>query len=346
MVHHESHGPIANAETAPNRRTLIAAAGIAAAAASLPAAPASAADAKDELVSETYTAKKGAVTLAMYRRRKKPVAGAAPQPVLFLTHGSSLSASSSFDLHVPGAGEYSVMNIFAGYGYDVWTMDFEGYGRSTVTDGNSDIKTGVQDLVAATPVIARETGQEKFHFFGESSGGLRAGAFAVAQPQRVDRLIVAAFTYTGKGSPTLTQRAKRLDYYRTHNRRVRDRKMIESIFTRDKPGTSDQRVAEALAKSELRFGETVPTGTYLDMTANLPVVDPKKLQCPTQVLKGQYDGIATEADLLDFFRQLPSPDRQLAILPGLAHSLFFGINRACFYHAAHAFLTMPKPTPV
>ena len=36
------------------------------------------------------------------------------------------------------------------------------------------------------PVVAQETGQQKVHFFGKSSGGIRAGAFAQAQPDRVD----------------------------------------------------------------------------------------------------------------------------------------------------------------
>ena len=101
----------------------------------------------------------------------------------------------------------------------------------------------------------------------------------MAAPQHVDRLVLSALTYTGKGSPTLGKRAEQLDFYRTHNRRLRDRAMIESIFTRDKPGTTDPAVAPALAKAELVHGDTVPTGTYLDMTAHLPVVDPTKISC-------------------------------------------------------------------
>jgi len=42
-----------------------------------------------------------------------------------LVHGSSVSSRPSFDLTVPGHGEYSVMNTFAQYGFDVWTMDHE-----------------------------------------------------------------------------------------------------------------------------------------------------------------------------------------------------------------------------
>lgn len=107
-----------------------------------------------------YQAQKGEVILALYRKRlDAPRAGEAQRPVLFLVHGSSISALPSFDLMVPGAGEYSLMNVFARDGFDVWTMDFEGYGKSTVTTGNSDIASGVADLRAALPIVEQETGQ-------------------------------------------------------------------------------------------------------------------------------------------------------------------------------------------
>jgi pimeloyl-ACP methyl ester carboxylesterase len=288
-----------------------------------------------------YTVKKGEVSLAVYRKCLMPRAGEAARPVLFLVHGSSNSALSSFDLTVPEAGEYSTMNVFAGLGYDVWTMDHENYGRSSRTAGNSDIASGVADLVAATELVIRETGQERLHFMGESSGALRAAAFAMARPERVGRLVLNAFTYTGHNSPTLAKRAEQVEYFRSHNRRRRDRAMIRSIFTRDHPGTSDPRVAEALAKAELIHGEEVPTGTYLDMTANLPVVDPLKVTAPVVIVRGEHDGIASEEDLLDFFRQLPNPDRQFTVLPGAAHALVFGHNRHQLWHAVHGFLAMP-----
>jgi len=105
-----------------------------------------------------YEVKKGEVSLAVYRKRLPPAAGEAPRPVLFLVHGSSNSSLSSFDLTVP-EGEYSTMNVFARLGYDVWTMDHENYGRSSRTDGNSDIASGVGDLIAATELVIRETGR-------------------------------------------------------------------------------------------------------------------------------------------------------------------------------------------
>ncbi|HZX68081.1 MAG TPA: alpha/beta fold hydrolase, partial [Candidatus Elarobacter sp.] len=171
------------------------------------------------LRSDAYWAYKGTVKLAVYRRRVTSAASGAQLPVLFLVHGSSMSGRSTFDLAVPGQSNYSMMDAFARYGFDVWTMDHEGYGRSDRTAGNSDIASGVADLHAAMEVVRRETGRPSAHFFGESSGGIRAAAFAVAAPDAVARLGLSAFTWTGKGSPTLTNRAKDVEFYRTHNMR-------------------------------------------------------------------------------------------------------------------------------
>ena len=329
------------------RRAVIKGAGLGLVAGGLGALPAqdAAAAAVDgtEIWSNEYWAKKGDVPLWMYRKRLgAPKAGEPARPVLFFVHGSSVT-SRVFDLSVPGRDDYSVMNEFARHGFDCWTMDHENYGRSGRTSGNADIASGVEDLKAAAEVITRETGQRKYHFVGESSGALRAGAYAMVAPERIDRLVFAAFTYKGEGSPTLTKRAEQVDYFRSHNMRKRDRDMIRSIATRDKPGTSDPAVMEALADVEMQFGDQVPTGTYLDMTANLPVVHPEKVLAPVLLVRGEYDGIATVADLEEFYNKLPNGDRQFIILPGTAHSVALAINRQLFWHVTRAFLTMPAP---
>jgi alpha-beta hydrolase superfamily lysophospholipase len=332
-------------DRSPSRRSIVAGAGIGLGAGlltNLAEAATTKSGASSKIWSNEYWAKKGNVSLNMFRKRAgAPKAGEAPLPVLFLVHGSSNSSRTSFDLTPPGHGEYSVMNTFAQYGFDVWTMDHENYGRSSQTEGNSDIASGVEDLKAGIDLVVRETGRKKVHIMGESSGAIRAGAYAMVQPDRVDRLVLGAFTYKGDNSPTLTERAKQLDFYRTHNRRLRDRAMIRSIFTRDKPGTSDPALGEYLADLELKFGDQVPTGTYLDMTSKLPLVDPAKVLAPVLLIRGEYDGIATVDDLSDFYKQLPNGDRQFVILPGMAHSVVLGLNRQLFWHTMHAFLTMP-----
>jgi pimeloyl-ACP methyl ester carboxylesterase len=285
------------------------------------------------------------VNLNLWRKRiGAPQPGEPALPVLFLVHGSSNSARTSFDLAVPGKGEYSLMNVFARYGYDVWTMDHDGYGHSGSSGNNSDIASSVADLKTALAVLRRETGQSKAHFYGTSSGAIRAAAFAQAQPDAVDRLVLVAFTYKGTGSPTLRDRAEKVELYRASNRRRRDRAMIRSIFTRDGLASSyDMAVAEAMADEELKFGDQVPTGTYLDMTANLPLVDPTRILCPVAMIRGDHDGIATLEDLFDFYRQLPNGDRMLVSLPNTAHSPGYANNRHLLWYATRTFLAAPAP---
>jgi pimeloyl-ACP methyl ester carboxylesterase len=295
----------------------------------------------------SYTALKGDVELAVYRKRAgAPAAGAAPLPVLLLVHGSSISALPTYDLTVPGAGEYSVMNVFAGYGFDVWALDCENYGRSSRTSGTSNIASGAADIHAVLDLIRAETGVERAHIFGESSGALRAALFAVEHPERTDRLVLSAYTHTGKGSPTLSKRALDIDRFRANPRRTRDQTMIDSIFQRDKPGTSVPGVAAAIGAVELTFGDQVPTGTYLDMVENLPVIDPARLQAPVMMITGEFDGISTMEDLLDFYAQAGSADKQFIIMPATAHSVVWAKNRQLFWHWMRAFLNEPAFEPV
>ncbi len=299
--------------------------------------------ATDDIWSCEYWANKGSVKLNLWRKRVgAPKPGEKPRPVLFMVHGSSNSTRSSYDLSVPGKGEYSFMNVMAGYGFDVWTMDHDGYGRSESSGNNSDIDSGVEDLKAAIPVVLKETGVQKMHFYGTSSGAIRAGAYAQVHPERVDRLVLCAFTYKGTGSPEIARRAARADELRANPRRKRDAAMIRSIFTRDgHPGAVDPAVPEAIIAAEKPFGDTIPTGTYLDMAVNLPKVDPKKVLCPVLMLRGIWDGNSTDQDLLDFYVQLPNGDRQFVILPETAHSPGYGKNRHLLWYAVNNFLNAP-----
>jgi pimeloyl-ACP methyl ester carboxylesterase len=295
------------------------------------------------IVVEEHWANKGDVDLYMIRKFLPAAREAHPdRPVLFLVHGSSFSARTTWDLSVPGHGEYSVLNVFAKLGYDVWTMDHEGYGRSSHTDGFSYIADGVEDLKAAMPIVEKATGETAYAFFGSSSGALRAGGFANAAPERVSRLGLAALVWTGEGSPTLIKRAERIDEWRATNRRIVDEPAYEGIFSRDVVGLTIPELPKAAAAAEMENGGgSVPNGTYIDMCVNLPVVDPTTITCPVMIFRGEHDGIATDEDVLGFFSALPTKDKQIVMVSGQAHNTALGINRHRFWQVLHGFLTMP-----
>ena len=283
---------------------------------------------------------KGEVRLFLWEKHAGAPTGGAGT-VLFV-HGSSMASQPTFDLQVPGRP--SAMDYFAGLGYDAWCVDMEGYGRSDKTrDIDADIATGADDLAAATEYIARTRGAASVLVYGISSGALRAALFAQRHPERVRRLALDAFVWTGEGSPTLAERRKRLPEFQARHRRPIDRAFVHSIFTRDHPGTADPAVVDAFAEAILALDDSVPTGTYVDMCAKLPVVDPARITAPTLIMRGQYDGIAGFGDLLDFFARLPNPDKQFAVMPGFAHASFQEKNYRIAYHILHAFFSQPDP---
>lgn len=298
--------------------------------------------AEKKICSQEFWAIKNGIRLWVNRKYLEGTAG--QRELLFLVHGSSYSAKTMFDLQVEGPNTYSMMDHFVRMGYEVWTMDHEGYGHSDRTDGYSDIASGVVDLKLAMDIVQRETGRSSAVFFGQSSGALRAARFANFHPEQVTKLIVDAFVWTGKDAPTLIKRAKLLPELLASNVRKVDVAFYRSVFNRDHAGASEPMIAEIVTREELQYGDTVPNGTYLDMVSKLPVVDPDKVLCPVLMIRAEHDGIASEEDLLAFYSRLPNPDKSITKIAGLAHAALLGVNRHRLYHAVHAFMTMPDPS--
>jgi pimeloyl-ACP methyl ester carboxylesterase len=286
--------------------------------------------------------RKGDIKLFLWQ--KSPPSGQPPKATILFVHGSSMAAQPTFDLQVPGRPDSSVMDWFAARGFDTWCMDHEGYGRSDKSRPiNCDIPNGADDLAAGSEYLLKHSQQKKLLVYGISSGALRAALFTERHPERVARLALDAFVWTGKGSPTLAERKKKLPEFQSKIRRPIDRAFVRSIFTRDHPGTADDATIEAFADAILKLDDSVPTGTYVDMCSKVPLVDPAKIAVPTIVMRGEFDGIAALEDLLGFFRLLPHPDKQFAVMAGISHASFQQKNYLAAYHILHAFFTTPEP---
>ena len=287
--------------------------------------------------------RKGEIRLFLWQKPanpKVPYAGT----ILFV-HGSSMASQPTFDLTVPGRPHSSVMDWFAERGFDTWCMDNEGYGRSDKHRPiNFDISNGADDLAAGSEYILKTTGVGKLMVYGISSGALKAALFAQRHPERIDRLALDAFVWTGEGSPTLAERKKKLPEFLSKNSRPIDRAFVHSIFNRDHPGCADEATKDAFADAILTLDSAMPTGTYVDMCSKLPVVDPHQIQAPTLILRGEFDGIASLDDLLKFYQQLPCPNKQFSIMQGISHASFQQKNYLMVYAILHGFFAMPAPS--
>ena len=299
-------------------------------------------DLRTRIAGTEHWTRKGDVKLFLWNK-PPPSAQAAKGTILFV-HGSSMASQPTFDLQVPGRPDSSVMEWFAARGFDTWCMDHEGYGRSDKTRPiNCDIANGADDLAAGSEYVLKHSSHKKLLVYGISSGALRAALFAERHPQRVARLALDAYVWTGKGSPTLAERRKKLAEFQTRHRRPIDRAFVRSIFARDHPGTADDPTIEAFADAILSLDDSMPTGTDVDMCSKLPLVDPAQITCPTIVMRGEYDGIAGFDDLLEFFKRLPNADKQFTVMAGISHASFQQKNYLAAYHILHSFFTVPDP---
>ncbi len=290
--------------------------------------------------------RKGDVKLFLWEKKRAP--GTEHAGTILFVHGSSMASQPTFDLHVPGRPWSSAMDWFAAQGYDCWTMDNEGYGRSgKQRDINCDISNGADDLAAGSEYILKQcastSGDTALLAYGISSGALKAALFAERHPERVAKIALDAFVWTGQGSPTLEQRKKKLPEFLARNRRPIDRAFVHSIFQRDHPGTADPATVEAFADAILTLDDSMPTGTYVDMCSKLPLLDPRKLQCPAIILRGEHDGIAALDDLIDYFKLLPNMNKQFSVMAGVSHASFQQKNYMMVYDILHAFFRMREP---
>ena len=153
------------------------------------------------------------------------------KPAVLFVHGSSMASQPTFDLTVPGRPDSSVMDWFAQRGFVCWCVDMEGYGRSDKRATSSATSPTAPTTSPRRPTTSRARAAcSSFMAYGISSGALRAALFAQRHPERVARLALDAFVWTGEGAPTLEQRRKKLPEFLANKRRPIDRAFVHSIF--------------------------------------------------------------------------------------------------------------------
>ena len=60
-------------------------------------------------------------------------------------------------------------------------------------------------------------------------------------------------------------------------------------------------------------------------------------------MRGEFDGIASFDDLMNFFTQLPNNDKQFSVMAGISHASFQQKNYMLAYNILHNFFTLPEP---
>ena len=194
---------------------------------------------------EHWTEKGRGEAVPVGEMRRRPGEDPRHHPVRpWLLHGVAA------DLRPAAAGPSRFLGdgVVRGPGYDTWSVDMEGYGRSTKDrDNNAPIAYGADDCFAAAPYIQKLRGQAAVpglrHLFRRPARGpVRAaapgtGGKARARRHGLDRRGLAdACPAAQEAAGVLRQQPRPID-----------KPFVYSIFNRDHPGTADDSVIEAFA---------------------------------------------------------------------------------------------------
>ena len=278
--------------------------------------------------------------------------GAVGDKVAVFVHGAGTPAEVAFD--VP-SGDYSWMAYLANAGFDVFSMDTSGYGRSTRPSAMDDpcnlaaeqqalfvpgliaapckpsypnqltnIGSDWNDIGAVVDYVRALRHVDKVNLLAWSLGGPRAGGFAAQHPDKVLKLVLLAPAYNRAAEPVAPQLPRPGTTFNTQSR-------SEFIANWDRqvgcqaqydPGVRDVVWSEMLASDPV--GATWGTGVRRapsTTTWGWNAAAAAKMMMPVLIFAGIHD------------KQVP-PDRVRPLYDDLGASQKVLVDLACSSHNA------------
>lgn len=294
---------------------------------------------------------------------------AADRVVLFV-HGAGTPAEVAFD--VPHS-DYSWMEFLAKQGFDVFSMDTEGYGRSSRPAPMSDpcnlsaeqqkqfIPSLIKEPCAATypgqlTTIASDwhdinsvvdhirtlRNVQKVSLVAWSLGGPRAGGYAAQHPDKVNRLVLLAPAYNKNAAADPPALPNPGTVFNTQSRREFDANWDRQIGC---DGQVDPAVREAVWKEMLasdsigaNWGSGVrraPSTTTWGFNAAMI----GGMKTPTLVIAGALDQQVTPERVRVAYDDLGASDKVLIDLGCASHNAMWERNHTIMFDASLEWLT-------
>ena len=304
--------------------------------------------------------------------RERVVAGAAlrgaisPERVVLFVHGAGTPAEVAFDLPYQ---DYSWMGYLARAGFDVFSVDMTGYGRSTRPAAMNDlcnlardrqaewiptllpapctpsyaqamttIASDWDDVGAAVDYIRALRRIERVSMVAWSLGGPRAGGYAARFPDKVKRLVLLAPAYARNSSATPP--AKVPADGAAFN--TQSRADLDALWARQTACSSqvDPAVADVVW-SEMMQSDPIgaswgPGVRRAPQTTtwgwNQAVVS--KMQTPTLMVAAVHDGQVSSARVNELYADLGSPQKVLIDLGCASHNAMWERSHTLLFRAS------------
>jgi pimeloyl-ACP methyl ester carboxylesterase len=290
--------------------------------------------------------------------------------VVLFVHGAGTPAEVAFD--VP-AGDYSWMAYLAKAGFDAFSMDTTGYGRSTRPAPMNDpcnlsaeqqaqfipslikapckathpgqlttIASDWNDIDAVVEHIRKLRKVEQVSLIAWSLGGPRAGGYTAQHPDKVNRLVILAPAYNRNAAVTQPPAAPNSVAFNTQSRGEFDANWDRQVGC-DKqfdPKVRDAVWAEMLASDPVgaKWGTGVRRApSTASWGWNAAMIGATKT--PTLLIAGAHDKQVPPARVRDAYDDLGATDKVLIDLGCASHNAMWETNHLALFNASLEWLT-------
>jgi len=281
--------------------------------------------------------------------------------VVLFVHGAGTPAEVAFD---PPIGDYSWMAYLANAGFDVFSVDMTGYGRSTRPAPMNDpcnlapnqrtlftaapctpsyphaltnIGSDWNDVGAAVDYIRLLRRVDRVSLVAWSLGGPRAGGYAAQNPAKVNRLVILAPAYN-KNSPAEAPKLPADGVtFNTQSRAEFDANWDRQVGC---PAQYDRAVSDSVWSAMIEsdaVGATWGPGVRRapqTTTWGWNQATAAKMMTPTLMVAGIHDKQVTPERVRELYADLGAPQKMLIDLGCSSHNAMWEKNHLELFRAS------------
>jgi pimeloyl-ACP methyl ester carboxylesterase len=285
--------------------------------------------------------------------------------VVLFVHGAGTPAEVAFDVPY---GDYSWMAYLAHGGFDVFSMDVTGYGRSTRPTAMNDpcnltraqqalfvpaliaapcapsfqgsattIESDWNDIGAVVAHLRALRHVERVNLAGWSQGGPRAGGYAAQHPESVQRLVLLAPAYARGGSDGPPAPRPDTVVFNTQSRQEFDANWDRQVGC---PDQYDKAVSSAVWSDMVASDPIGRTwGSGMRRAPSVPSwgwnrAAVSKNQTPTLMVAGAHDKQVPPDRVREFYADLAALDKVFIDLACSSHNAMWEKNHALLFEAS------------
>jgi pimeloyl-ACP methyl ester carboxylesterase len=277
-----------------------------------------------------------------------------PGPAVLYIHGATFPAELSIGYRMDGR---SWADDLQERGFDVWSFDFAGYGRSErPATMNANAASGY--IPGRAPEVARQIERIVRHIrqsndrgrvaiIAHSWGTIPAGLFATTHGDWIEKLVLFGPVAQRQSTAEMPMSAVRLvsadDQWKSFQSGLPAGHASPVPRDRFDPWAKAYLATDPISSERTPSAVEVPAGPDADFadawSGHFPY-DPSKIDVRTMIVRGEWDAITRDADvawLIKAMREVPGGVLDIK-LPGGAHRMHLEENRQMLFDAVAKFL--------